>query len=142
MSVLETARAYRKIIETAVGSLSDSDALKAVTLFPKWKPGMELESGARVYYGEKLYRVKDGMGHTTQADWTPDVTVSLFDEVCETATGTVDDPIPYDGNMVLEAGKYYTQGDVKYLCTRDTVNAVYHALADLVGLYVEVAENV
>ena len=139
MSILETARTYRKVIETAVGNLSDSDALKAVKLFPKWKPNMELEDGARVYYGDKLYRVKDGKGHTTQADWTPDVATSMFEVVNETATGTVDNPIPYDGNMVLESGKYYVQNDVKYLCTRDTVNAVYHALADLVGLYVEVA---
>lgn len=138
MSILETARAYRKVIETAVGSLSDSDALKAVPLFPKWKPKIELKPSDRVYYGDKLYRVKDGKGHTTQSDWTPDVAVSLFEEVCETASGTVDNPIPYNGNMVLEAGKYYTQSGVKYLCTRDTVNAVYHALADLVGLYVEV----
>lgn len=138
MSILETARAYRKVIETAVGSLSDSDALKAVPLFPKWKPKMELKEGARVYYGDKLYRVKDGKGHTTQADWTPDVATSMFEEVCESASGEVDNPIPYDGNMVLEAGKYYEQNSVIYLCTRDTVNAVYHALADLVGLYVEV----
>ena len=140
MSILETARTYRKVIETAVRNLSDSDALKTVKLFPKWKPKMELEEGARVYHGDKLYRVKDGKGHTTQADWTPDVATSMFEVINETATGTVDNPIPYDGNMVLESGKYYVQNDVKYLCTRDTGNAVYHALADLVGLYVEVAE--
>ncbi len=140
MSILETARAYRKVIETAVGSLSDSDALKAVPLFPKWKPKMELKEGARVYYGDKLYRVKDGKGHTTQAGWTPDVATSMFEEVNETATGTVDNPIPYDGNMVLEAGKHYVQNEVVYLCTRDTINAVYHSLVDLVGLYVQVAQ--
>ena len=47
------------------------------------------------------------------------------------------DPIPYSGNMALEAGKYYSQGGAVYLCTRDTVNPVYSDLADLVGLYVE-----
>ena len=30
MSILDTARAYRKIIETAVEGLSDDDAIKAV----------------------------------------------------------------------------------------------------------------
>lgn len=34
--------------------------------------------------------------------------------------------------------KYYTQNGALYLCNRDTVNPVYHALADLVGIYVEV----
>lgn len=39
--------------------------------------------------------------------------------------------------MALEAGRYYVQGDVIYRCIRDTINPVYHALADLVGNYVE-----
>lgn len=138
MSILDTARAYRKIIETAVEGLSDNDAIKAVTLFPKWKPRIELKAGERLRFGDKLYRVKNG--HTTQSDWTPDIAVSLYEEVCESKTGTVDDPIPYDGNMVLESGKYYKQYDIVYLCTRDTGNAVYHPLASLVGLYVEVTQ--
>ena len=38
--------------------------------------------------------------------------------------------------MALEAGRYYSQNGVTYLCTRDTGTPVYHNLADLVGLYV------
>lgn len=52
--------------------------------------------------------------------------------------GTADDPIPYEGNMALENGKYYSQDGVVYRCTRDTGNPVFHALSELVGLYVEV----
>ena len=47
------------------------------------------------------------------------------------------DPIPYDGNMALMAGLYYIQNGVTYLCNRDTINPVYNALVDLVGVYVE-----
>lgn len=137
MSILDEARTYRGIIEKAVADLPDSDALKAVSLFKKWKPGVELAEGERVRHGDKLYRVKDGKAHMSQSDWPPDIATSMFEEVCESATGTAKDPIPYDGNMVLEAGKYYTQGGTVYLCTRDTGAAVYHALAELVGLYVE-----
>ena len=39
--------------------------------------------------------------------------------------------------MALESGKYYSQDNVTYLCNRDTGNPVYHALSELVGLYVE-----
>jgi hypothetical protein len=49
----------------------------------------------------------------------------------------MEDPIPYNGNMRLENGKYYIQDNVIYLCTRDTVNPVYNPLAELVGVYVE-----
>jgi hypothetical protein len=50
------------------------------------------------------------------------------------------DPIPYDGNMILEQNKYYIQNDVLYICTRDTINPVYNPLVELIGLYVEVSE--
>lgn len=40
-------------------------------------------------------------------------------------------------NGALENGKYYTQDGATYLCTRDTGNPVYNALADLVGIYVD-----
>lgn len=67
-------------------------------------------------------------------------TESLYTRIDETHAGTLSDPIPYNGNMALEAGKYYSQSGAVYLCTRDTVNPVYSALADLVGLYVEKGE--
>lgn len=53
--------------------------------------------------------------------------------------GTKEDPIPYGNNMELEEGKHYSQDGVTYICTRDTGIPVYNPLADLVGIYVEVA---
>jgi hypothetical protein len=41
--------------------------------------------------------------------------------------------------MALVSGLHYSQDGVVYLCTRDTVNPVFNALKDLVGIYVEVA---
>ena len=77
---------------------------------------------------------------TIQAHYPPGVgTESLYTRIDETHDGTQYDPIPYDGNMALENGKYYIQDDVVYLCNRDTGQPVYNALAELVGLYVEVA---
>lgn len=61
------------------------------------------------------------------------------DSVKDTAAESeVKDSIPYDNNMELEQGKYYTQDDVLYLCTRDSGQALTHNLSELVGLYVEV----
>lgn len=140
MTLIEKARELRGLIEEAVQSLDDEKALKGVCLYPKWNgDGVKYEAGKRVQYNGELYKVKDGMGHTSQADWTPDVAVSLFEKVNETNSGTSDDPIPYSGNMVLEKGKYYSQDGVTYLCTRDTGIAVYNKLAELVGIYVELA---
>ena len=78
--------------------------------------------------------------HTEQEEWKPgEGTESLYTEVTESHAGTKEDPIPYNNNMELESGKYYSQDGVTYLCTRDTGIPVYNPLADLVGIYVEVA---
>lgn len=66
-------------------------------------------------------------------------TESLWERIDETHDGTKYDPIPYNGNMALQNGLYYTQSGVLYRCTRDTGNPVYHTLSELVGIYVEVA---
>ena len=88
-------------------------------------------------YKDKLYRCLQA--HTSQDDWTPAVAASLWTVIDEAHAGTIEDPIPYSGNMALEHGKYYAQDSIIYLCTRDTGIAVHSALKDLVGHYVEVA---
>ena len=77
---------------------------------------------------------------TIQAHYPPgEGTESLYTRIDEIHDGTQYDPIPYNGNMVLEKGKYYSQDGVTYLCTRDTGIAVYNTLAELVEIYVELA---
>lgn len=131
------AFALRALIEKASISLSDEDALGGIELFPAWAAGVSYAAGERLRYGEKLYKVLQA--HTSQADWTPGSTPSLYAEVEKPGQGdTPEDPIPYSGNMELLEGKYYAQDGVTYICTRSTGVPVYNALRDLVGLYVEV----
>lgn len=117
-------------------SVDDQTALRMKDFYPEWKPGVPVSDGYKVRYNGQLYKVVTA--HTTQVDWTPDAAVTMFEKIDETHDGTQYDPIPYDGNMTLYSGKYYTQNGVIYVCTRDSGNPVYHALADLVGLYVEI----
>lgn len=128
---------FRAMIEKASASLEDSDALEAVKLFPAYTLGVWYEAGFRFRYGDKLYKVL--IAHTTQEDWKPDSTPSLYAEVEKPGEGdSPDNPIEYNNNMELFNGKYYEQFGVVYLCTRDTGVPVYNNLADLVGIYVEV----
>lgn len=127
----------RAIIETAAQSLSDSEALEAVTLYQKWASDTDYTAGYKVQRGGKLWRCIQA--HTSQTGWEPENAASLWTEICESHAGTLEDPIPYSGNMALESGKYYSQNSKIYRCTRDTVNPVYNALSELVGLYVEEA---
>lgn len=116
-------------------SVDDNTALRMKYFYPKWAEGIAYSVGFKVQYNGKLWRVLQA--HTSQEGWQPENAASLWEQINETNSGTLDDPIPYNGNMVLENGKYYMQDYVLYLCIRDTGNPVYNALADLVGLYVE-----
>ncbi len=137
MTPQEKARALRPIIEKAAVSLTDDDALDAVELFPAWVAGIWYEVDQRIRYENKLYRVR--LAHTSQEGWEPPNVPALFAEVEKPGEGdTPDNPIPYDGNMELFEGKYYSQDGVTYICIRSTGIPVYNPLADLVGIYVEV----
>lgn len=129
----------RKIIEEAVQSLADETAIHAVTLYPAFDSiiGQTVKKDFKFSYGGKLYKVVQPQ-LTIQEIYLPSVdTASLYAEINETHAGTLDDPIPYDGNMALVSGLYYVQNDVVYLCIRDTINPVYSSLESLTGLYVE-----
>lgn len=129
---------YRAAIERGAQSLDDTTAVTVKNLFPAYEVGKAYAAGDKFAYGGELYRVLQA--HTSQENWTPGVgTESLYVRIDEQHDGTKYDPIPYNGNMALESGKYYTQGGVTYLCNRDTGIAVYQPLADLVGVYVEEA---
>ena len=125
----------RQHIETAVQSLADSEALEVRVLHPEWASDTDYTAGYKVQRGGRLWRCLQA--HTSQSGWEPESAASLWTEICESHAGTLEDPIPYCGNMALESGKYYSQNSKIYRCTRDTVNPVYNALSDLVGLYVE-----
>lgn len=130
--------------------LSAVDMIKHQQFAPKWgedegfKEGDSVAKGDKFTYDGKLWAVLQD--HTIMLYYYPSInTASLYVEVTPDYNeqgeemGTLDNPIPYEGNMVLENGKYYSQDSVTYLCNRDSGNPVYHALKDLVGLYVILA---
>ena len=129
------AKQLRQLIEQLAVTLDDETALTGVELFPMWTIDRVYAVGDKVQRNGKLWRCIQA--HTSQAGWEPENVASLWTEICESHAGTLEDPIPYNGNMALESGKYYSQNSKIYRCTRDTVNPVYNALSELVGLYVE-----
>ena len=131
------AKQLRQLIEQLAVTLDDETALTGVELFPIWTIDRAYDVGDKVQRGGKLWRCIQA--HTSQTGWEPENVASLWTEICESHAGTLEDPIPYNGNMALESGKYYSQNSKIYRCTRDTVNPVYNALSELVGLYVEEA---
>lgn len=117
-------------------SVDDATAVRMTVFYPEWAKDTAYTIGYKVQYLGKLYKVIQA--HTSQETWTPDITASLYTRIDEVHDGTKYDPIPYEGNMTLYNGKYYSQDGVTYLCNRDTGNPVYNKLSELVGIYVEV----
>lgn len=134
---LTTEEVLAKIIPQTINAVEvdDNTALRMIGFYPEWSAGVAYSVGFKVQRNGKLWKVLQA--HTSQVGWEPETAASLWTEICESHDGTEDDPIPYSGNMALVSGLYYIQDDVWYLCIRDTINPVYHALSELVGLYVE-----
>lgn len=146
MTYTERALQLRPVMEQAAQSLEDSVALTAPELFPKWKylvtKSRKVSKGFRFQHGGKLWRTEQPE-YVFVEYYVPgtDGTESLFSKVDEIHSGTMEDPIPYDRNMEIYQGLYYTQHGVLYLCIRDSGQPLYHDLAALVGNYVEVANG-
>lgn len=82
MDYVQRARELRPYIEEASKYLPDEDAKDAPELFPMWSgEGVSYSKDDRVQYQGKLYKCLQP--HTSQEDWTPDVSVSLWVEVSD-----------------------------------------------------------
>ena len=142
---------YDEILRTLIGSNSekivstftDENALKVIELYPVWTVGIAVAKDSRYQFNGKLYKVVQA--HTTQADWTPDITPTLWTVIDVTHTGTIDDPIPAVAGMEYIYGKYYIEGETVYICKRTGeaeggMIVLQFLPSQLVGQYFEIAE--
>ena len=123
----QRAAKLRPMIEAATTSLPDGEAAAAVEMFPNWSEhiGEAVIPGQRMSDTDdngvlRLYKVREGKGHTTQADWAPHLTPAMWVVVDVAHAGTQEDPIPASRGMEYEYGKYYLDGEDSkiYLCQR------------------------
>lgn len=82
MNKLQAAEQIRRALQMFIASLDDDKALEVATVFPPWEVDKTYAEGERFTYGTnavgdpQLYKVNQG--HTSQADWLPDATESLY----------------------------------------------------------------
>lgn len=129
----------RKALEMFVTTLPDDKAVEIPSVSKHWKVGESVQVDDRRYFPptEKLYKCLQA--HTTQADWTPDLTPSLWAVIDVTHAGTIDDPIPAALNMEYTEGLYYLDPEdgKLYRCTRSSGIALAYLPHQLVGQYFE-----
>ena len=82
MNRMQAAEQFRKALQMFAASLTDEQAMEVATIYDPWYAGKSYHVGEFVTYGEnsvgdpQLYKVVQA--HTSQVDWTPDVTPALF----------------------------------------------------------------
>lgn len=82
MDKVAMAEQMRRALQMFALSLTDEQAMEVATVYDPWKVGKSYAVGEFLTYGTnsvgdpQLYKVVQA--HTSQADWTPDVTASLF----------------------------------------------------------------
>lgn len=102
MMTRKEAKAYRAAITRAARTLDDETATAVVVLFPAWVSGAHYNTGERVRYNDTLYSVIQE--HTSQADWTPDVAVSLFARVLIPDPDVIPDWVQPDATNAYKKG--------------------------------------
>lgn len=126
MNKLQVAEQLRKALQMFAQSLTDDKAMEVATVFPTWVVNRAYKQNEMVTYEEnevgdpQLYRCVQA--HTSQADWTPDVAVSLW-----TAIGLAPDLIPV-WSQPTGAHDAYNKGDRVHYPTKDS--PVYESLID------------
>ena len=85
MNKLQMAEQFRRALQMFAASLTEEQAMEVATMYDPWKVGKAYAVGEYVIYGNnavgdpQLYKVVQA--HASQADWTPDVTASLYDAI-------------------------------------------------------------
>ena len=85
MNKLQMAEQFRKAVQMFAASLDEEKALEIATIYDPWKEGKAYAVGEFVTYGTnavgdpQLYKVVQA--HTSQTDWTPDITPALFSPI-------------------------------------------------------------
>ena len=101
---------YRGKVETASSFSDDETALDMIELFPHWLADLAVKVDERYQYEGQLYKCVQA--HTTQSDWTPDVTPALWvkvslDEWPEWVQPTGAQDAYNTGDKVTYQGKHY-----------------------------------
>lgn len=82
MNKLQMAEQFRKAVQMFAASLDETSALEIATIYDAWREGKNYAEGEYCTYGTnsvgdpQLYKVVQA--HTSQLDWLPDMTASLY----------------------------------------------------------------
>lgn len=123
MNRLQLAEQFRKALQLFANGLDEETAMEVATVYDAWQPDKAYKTGEYLTYGvngvddPQLYKVVQD--HTSQADWSPVETPSLY-----TPIGLDDNGFPV-WSRPTGAHDAYNTGDVV-----DYNGTLYQSLVD------------
>ena len=149
-TLIEKAKRIRALMEKISALADDETILEAPEVCPYWRAGESVVPGDRRFYAGdgKLYKVREGQGHITQSDWTPNLTPAMWVVIAPASEdGSLEHPITASRGMEYTYGLYYLDPEDEkiYLCARageenGAVVVLHYMPHELVGMYFTLVE--
>lgn len=118
MDRLQMAEQLRRALQIFASTLTEIQALEVAAVYPAWETGRSYAVGEIIRYGEdplgdpKLYKVIQA--HTSQEDWTPDASASLYDAFGMDGQGTPLWSQPAGAHDAYQTGDIVSYSGIRY----------------------------
>ena len=112
------AEQLRRALQIFASTLTETQALEVAAVYPAWETGRSYAVGEIIRYGEdllgdpKLYKVIQA--HTSQEDWTPDASASLYDAFGMDGQGTPLWSQPAGAHDAYQTGEIVSYSGIRY----------------------------
>lgn len=132
---IEDVDKNKEIIKYTINSLSLTveESLNRKDYYPIWEEYLNksLPKDFIVNYQDNLYQTIQPI-NVVLDNQTPDIVYALYHKLDKDEhAGTIDDPIPYEQQMKIEKGKYYSQYGITYLAIQSTNTGMPFDLKDM-----------
>ena len=120
---LQAAEQLRRALQLFAATLDEGAALEVATVYPAYAVGKAYKAGDYLTYGTntvgdpQLYKVEQD--HTSQEEWTPDTTASLYTAIGLTKEGYPVWSQPTGAHDAYKAGDIVDHNGVLYRSTID-----------------------
>lgn len=119
----EQVKHFAKMNLSAAANIPDGEVLKMPDLFKTWaealEAGEELEADTVLNKDGRMYRVVQAVTPAEHQPPDSEGMLAVYRPIDREHEGTIDDPIPWVNGMDCYSGKYYTYGNLVYLCKAD-----------------------
>lgn len=133
-SNIEQINEAKEAIKYSINALdlSDNDTIKFKDYLPDWNDyiNKSMPKDFKFQYNNQAYKTLQYI-NVVLDNQTPDIVYSLYAIINEEHEGTMEDPIPYVQQMVIEKGKYYSQYGITYLAIQDMPTGMPYDLSQI-----------